>query len=202
MGDSLYEGPEPKTGNVKMFQMRSSAWRAFASEIGAQTENGVFGSVKSISARSGLWSIKLDLYRMTFHSGSVTFTRFRVPFRRKGALQFQIHRRNLLATLFAAWSEDSLSTGDPLFDQHFITRGTDEARIKAFLASKPVRAGLLSERRISLAVYGADDQDRSANALLECQVKGVVKSAERLRTLFRMMTDAMEQLGRIGVVKP
>jgi hypothetical protein len=95
-----------------------------------------------------------------------------------------------------------IEVGDPEFDEAFIIKGNDEERVCDLFANPKIRQMSLAQPKIRLEVKDSegwfgprfpDDVDES-----HFEVLGVIKDVERLKALFDLFADVLDQLCRIG----
>jgi hypothetical protein len=139
------------------------------------------------------------------HAGKVTvpFTRVRAPFMMKDGFRFKIERRNFFSPVADFFGRKSLSTGFPDFDQHFVITGTDEYKIKKVFGNEAIRELILGQKEIHLEIK--DDEGGWPNKKfpsdvdeLYFQTSGIVKDVERLKLVFSLMKEMLNQLVTIG----
>jgi hypothetical protein len=89
-----------------------------------------------------------------------------------------------------------------VFDEAFIVKGTDEAKVREMFADPEVRSLLMAQPQIRLEVKDGEgwfgpsfpeDVDE-----LHFQVTGVIKETDRLKALFDLFAAVLERLYRIG----
>jgi hypothetical protein len=146
--------------------------------------------------------VTLDTY--TVHTGHAhfTYTRMRAPYVNPEGLRFTVYRKGLFSELGKLLGMQDIEVGDPEFDEAFIVKGTDEAKVRELFADPEVRSLLTAQPQIRLEVKDSEgwfgpsfpeDVDE-----LHFQVVGVIKEADRLKALFDLFAAVLDRLCRIG----
>jgi hypothetical protein len=92
--------------------------------------------------------------------------------------------------------------GDEAFDRDFIIKGTDEGKLRALFSQPRIRELIAAQPGIHLSVkddegwFGADYPEGAD--VLTFLVVGVIKDVERLKLLYDLFAEVLEQLCRIG----
>ena len=95
-----------------------------------------------------------------------------------------------------------IEVGDPEFDEAFIIKGNDEARVRELFSDPKIRQMIQDQPKIRLEVKDSEgwfgpkfpeDVDE-----LHFQVVGVIKDVERLKALFDLFAAVLDRLCRIG----
>ena len=126
----------------------------------------------------------------------------RAPYVNPDGFRFTIYSKGLLSELGKLLGMQDIEVGDPEFDEAFIVKGTDEARVRDLFADPEVRSLMLAQRQVHLSVK--DDEGWFGPAFpegvdeLHFQVVGVIKDVERLKGLFDLFAAVLDRLCRIG----
>jgi hypothetical protein len=182
---------------------KDEAWKRLAEEIDADFIDGGFwkGSSK-VQARFGPWTVTLDTY--TVHTGHAhfTYTRMRAPYVNPEGLRFTVYRKGFFSELGKLLGMQDIEVGDPEFDEAFVVKGTDEARVRELFAEPEVRALMLAQPQVRLEVNDGEGWFGPAFPVdvdeLHFQVHGVIKEADRLKALFDLFAAVLDRLCRIG----
>jgi hypothetical protein len=182
---------------------KDEVWKRLAEELDAHFIDGGFwkGSSK-VQAQFGPWIVTLDTY--TVHTGHAhfTYTRMRAPYVNPEGLRFTVYRKGLFSELGKLLGMQYIEVGDPEFDEAFIVKGTDEAKVRELMADPEIRSLMLAQPQIRLEVKDGEgwfgpsfpeDVDE-----LHFQVTGVIKEADRLKALFDLFAAVLDRLCRIG----
>ena len=100
------------------------------------------------------------------------------------------------------WSQLSREIGDAEFDEAFVLQGNDEHKVRALLAAPRIRELLDAQPQIHLQIW--DDQGWFGASFpegvdeLRFSTHGVIKDVERLKRLFDLFSEVLQQLCRMG----
>jgi hypothetical protein len=181
---------------------KDEVWKRLAEEIDADFIGGGFWKGSKLQARFGPWTVTLDTY--TVHTGHAhfTYTRMRAPYVNPDGLRFTVYRKGMFSELGKLLGMQDIEVGDPEFDEAFIVKGTDEARVRELFADPEVRALMLAQPQIRLEVKDGVGWFGPAFPVdvdeLHFQVHGVIKEADRLKALFDLFAAVLDRLCRIG----
>jgi hypothetical protein len=126
----------------------------------------------------------------------------RAPYVNPDGFRFTVYRKGVFGGLGKLLGIQDIEVGDPDFDEVFIVRGNDEARVRTLLADPTLRALIAAQPKIRLTVKDSEgwfgprfpgDVDE-----LHFQAVGVIKDVERLKALFGLFTAVLDRLCRIG----
>ncbi len=179
------------------------AWKRLCGEIGAEfvredPHSGGRGRHKyKVAAQVKIWIITLDLFMggiETKNRTGVTFsswisTRITAPFVNKDGFWFTIYRRRALRKLF--YKKD-IETGYPEFDRNFIIKSNRVHKVRALLANQRIRELIQTQPYIDLKSSGRRDD------VLHFQEANVIDDFQRLKSLFELFTETLNQLVEIG----
>src|SRR4051812_37837187 len=175
---------------------KDEAWRRLGEQAGAEFVEGGFWKGSKVQAHVGPWTVTLDTY--TVHTGHAhfTYTRMRAPYVNPEDLRFTVYRKGLFGELDKLLGMQDIEVGDPEFDEVFIVKGTDEAKVRDLFADPEVRSLLTAQPQIRLEVKGSegwfgpsfpDGVDE-----LHFQVTGVIKEVDRLKALFDLFAAVLD----------
>ena len=181
---------------------KDEVWQRLGEEIDADFVDGGFWKGSKVQAHVGPWTVTLDTY--TVHTGHAhfTYTRMRAPYVNPEGLRFTVYRKGLFSELGKLLGMQDIEVGDPEFDEAFIVKGTDEARVRELFADPEVRSLVLAQPQVRLKVKDGEgwfgpafpeDVDE-----LHFQVVGVIKEVDRLKALFDLFAAVLDRLCRIG----
>jgi hypothetical protein len=183
---------------------REEVWKQLCAEIGADFVDGGFWKGDKVQARAGEWTVTLDTY--TVHAGNshVTYTRMRAPFVSRDGFRFRIYRKGLFTGLGKALGMQDIELGHSLhFDDDFVIKGTDESKVRALFANSEIRRLIAAQPEIRLEIK--DDESglfrhRFPEGVDELyfQVVGVIKDVDRLKRLFDLFAEVLDELYRLG----
>jgi hypothetical protein len=181
---------------------REEIWRQLSSEIGAQYVDGGFGRGDKVRATHGDWTVTLDTYVVSTGKTVIVFTRMRAPYVNPDGFRFTIYRRGMFSGIAKFFGMQDIEIGDAAFDADFIIKGTDELKVKQLLANPRIRELIASQKDIHFTVK--DDEGwcgphfpEGADELLFA-VGGVIKDIERLKRLYDLFAETLDELCRMG----
>jgi hypothetical protein len=150
-----------------------------------------------------VWSVYHDAQSgMSTGKTVVVFTRLRAPYVNPDRFRFTIYRRGLFSDIAKWLGMQDVVVGHEDFDRDFIIKGTEETKLRALFDNPRLRELIAAQPKIHLTVkdgegfFGAgfpDDTDE-----LHFHVGGVIKDVERLKLLFELFAETLDQLCRIG----
>jgi len=118
--------------------------------------------------------------------------------------QFNIYRRRIFSNLGKWLGMQDVTVGYPQFDEDFIIKGNDEAKLCRLFADAKLRELITAQPDIHFGVK--DDENRFWGARnfppdvneLYFQVTGVIKDVARLKQLFDLFSETLDELCRMG----
>jgi hypothetical protein len=177
-------------------------WRQLSSELGARYVEGGFGKGDKVQVTHGEWTVTLDTYVVSTGKTTVVFTRMRAPYVNPSGFRFTVYRKSIFSGLGKMLGMQDIEIHDDLFDQDFIIKGTDEARVRELLSNPKIRELISSQKDIRFTVK--DDEGWFGASFPEgvdelyFQVVGVIKDVERLKLLYELFAETLEHLCRMG----
>jgi hypothetical protein len=181
---------------------KDEVWRQICQEIGAKFVEGGGWKGNKVQAVVGPWTVTLDTHTVSTGKSSVTYTRMRAPYINSEGFRFTIYRKGVFSGLGKMLGMQDIEVGEPAFDEAFIIQGNNEQRVQHLFASKQLRALVEAQPTIKLDVkdsegwFGPKFPDNVDE--LHFLVVGVIKDAERLKSLFDLFAALLEQLCKIG----
>jgi hypothetical protein len=174
-----------------------------SSEIGADFVDGGFWKGDKVQAHVKGWTVTLDVYTVSSGHSHVTYTRMRAPFVNRDKFRFRIYRKSIFSGLGKALGMQDIEVGySSQFDDDFIVQGNDETKVKALFANAEIRRLIQEQPQIRLELK--DDEGifraRFPEGVDELffQVTGVIRDVERLRKLFDLFAEVLEEMHRLG----
>ena len=143
------------------------------------------------------------LYGLSPKNSRVTYTRMRAPYTNTEGFRFTIYRKSIFSGLGKMLGMQDVEVGDPVFDDAFIIKSNNEARVQNLFADARLRALVQAQPAVLLQFKDSEgwfgpkfppDVDE-----LHFQVVGVLKDVERLKSLFDLFAAVLEQLCKIGL---
>ena len=177
-------------------------WRQLCTETGADYVQGGFWKGDKVQVTHGEWTITLDTHVVSTGKTTIVFTRLRAPYVNPDHFQFTIYRRGLFSGIAKWLGMQDIEVGHPDFDRDFVIKGTNESNLRALFDNARLRELVAAQPQIHLTVkdnegpFGADfpaDTDE-----LCFHVLGIIKDVERLKLLFELFAETLDQLCHIG----
>jgi hypothetical protein len=184
---------------------REEVWRQLCQEIGADFVEGGFWKGDKVQARVEDWIVTLDTY--TVHAGKVhvELTRLRAPFVSRDGFRFVVYRKSFFSDLGKKLGMQDIEAGHSLhFDEDFILQGNDESKVRALFANPEIRRLLEEQPEIRLEIKDKDHGSGFRNTLpedvdeLHLQIHGFIKDVGRLKRLFDLFAEVLDELTRMG----
>jgi hypothetical protein len=181
---------------------RKEIWRQLSSEIDARYVDGGFWTRDNVQATHDEWTVTLDTYTVSTGKATVVFTRMRAPYVNPGGFQFTVYRKGVFSDIGKMLGMQDIEIGDESFDNVFIIKGNDETRVRELLSDQKIRELIAGQRDIKFTVkddegwFGATFPEGVDE--LHFQVVGIIKDVERLKLLYELFAETLDQLCRIG----
>jgi hypothetical protein len=181
---------------------RQEIWRQLAAETGADYVDEGFWKKDKVQAHHGQWTVTLDRHAVSTGKVVIVYTRLRAPFVNPDGFRFNIYRRGLFSDIAKMLGMQDVEIGDEQFDRDFIIKGNDEGKLRALFSNLRLRTLIADQPAIMFSVrdnegyFGPafpDDTDE-----LHFLVTGVIKDVDRLKRLFDLFAETLDQLCRIG----
>jgi len=183
---------------------RDEIWRQFAASVGGNFTEGGFWNGGQVDATHGQWTVTLDTYTVSTGKSSIIYTRIRAPYVNPDGFQFNIYRQGIFSHLGKMLGLQDVTVGDPQFDEDFIVKGNDEAKLRRLFANEKIRELITAQPDINFSVRDDDHKFWSGRNFppgvdeLHFQVTGVIKDVARLKLLFDLFSETLDELCRMG----
>ena len=183
-------------------QSKEEMWRQLSSETGADYVKGGFWKGAKVQASHGQWIITLDTYAVSTGKSTMVFTRLRAPYVNPDQFRFKIYRRGFFSDIGKRLGMQDIEVGYPDFDRDFIIKGTDEGKLRALFDNPRVRELIIAQPQIHFMVkdnegsFGPNFPDDTDELCFH--VSGIIKDVERLKLLFELFAETLDQLCHIG----
>ncbi len=177
-------------------------WRQLSDEIDARFVQGGFLKGDKVQASHGAWTVTLDKYVVSTGKVTIVYTRMRAPYVNPDGFRFRVYRTGLFSDLGKLLGMQDVEVGHPDFDRDFIIKGTDEGKLRQLFASPKIRALIEAQKDIDFSVK--DDEGWFGTTFpdgvdeLAFQVVGVIKDVERLKKLYDLFGETLDELCRMG----
>jgi hypothetical protein len=128
----------------------------------------------------------------------------RAPYVNPDGFRFTVYRKGIFSDLGKWMGMQDISVGDPAFDEAFIIKGNDEAKIRRLFADVKLRELISAQPDIHFCVKDDENQfwgGRSFPANVDelyFQVIGVIKDVDRLKQLYNLFSETLDELCRMG----
>ena len=181
---------------------KAEIWRQLSTETGANYVQGGFWKGDKVQVTHGEWTITLDTYAVSTGKTTMVFTRLRAPYVNPDHFRFTIYRRGFFSDIAKWLGMQDIIVDHPDFDRDFIIKGTDQAKVRALFDSARLRELIAAQPQIHLTVkdnegWPAADFPPDTDELC-FHVGGIIKDLERLKLLFELFAETLDQLCRIG----
>ena len=181
---------------------KEDIWRQLTAEIDAQYVPGGFWKGDKVQATHGEWTLTLDTYAVSTGKTTVVFTRMRAPFVNPDGFRFTVYRKGIFTDIAKRFGMQDVEVGDEAFDRDFVVKGTDEGKLRDLFANPRIRELLAAKPELQLTVK--DDEGWFGPSFPEgvdelyFAVPGVIKDVERLKRLYALFGETLDQLCRMG----
>jgi hypothetical protein len=126
----------------------------------------------------------------------------RAPFVDPEGFRFTVYRKGIFSDIGKWFGMQDLEIGDEAFDRDFILKSDQEPKLRELLGSTRIRELIGQQPQIYFAVKDDEGFFRSSFPEgvdeLYFQVVGIVKDVERLKLLYELFAETLDQLCRIG----
>lgn len=181
---------------------KDEIWQQLAAEISADYVEGGFWKGSKVEASVHEWTITLDTYTVSTGKTHITYTRIRAPYVNKDGFRFRIYRKGVFSGLGKMLGMQDVEIGFPEFDDTFIIQGNDEEKLRLLLQPLKIQQLIDAQPAINLEVKDDDGwlstQFPEEVDQLVFNVVGVIKDVERLKWLYELFAELLQQLCRIG----
>jgi hypothetical protein len=153
-----------------------------------------------VDATHGQWTVTLD----TYSSDDSTFTRMRAPYVNPDGFRFNIYRPGIFSHIGKWLGMQDVAVGYPQFDEDFIIKGNDEAKLRRLFANATIRELIDAQPSINFSVRDDDNKFWSGRNFpadvdeLYFRVTGVIKDVDRLKLLYDLFSETLGELCRMG----
>ena len=181
---------------------KDEVWRQLSQEINADFIERGFWRGSKIEASVKEWTVTLDAYTVSTGKVTITYTRMRAPYVNKDGFRFRIYRKGFFSDLGKLLGMKDIEIGYPEFDNEFIIQGNNENKLRLLFANPTIRRLIEAQPEISLEVkddegwFGAHFPEGVDE--LYFQVAGVITEIERLKLLYELFGNTLDQLCTIG----
>lgn len=181
---------------------QKEVWDKLANEIEAEFVDGGFWRGSKVVARVKEWTITLDKYAVSTGKTTVVYTRMRAPYVNKDGFRFRIYRKGIFSEIGKLFGMQDVEVGYPSFDEDFIIKGNDTQKLVELFSNSRIRELIELQPQIYFEVkddegwFGAQFPEGVDE--LYFQVTGIIKDVERLKTLYNLFAEVLNQLCIMG----
>jgi len=183
--------------------IREDIWRQLAAETGASFVDGGFWKGDKVEASHAEWRITLE----NVAYGRAQATRMRAPYVNPDGFRFKVYRKQIFSELGKMLGMQDVEVGQPDFDRDFVIQGTDEGKLRRLFGNARIRELIAAQPGVHFTVNeapGIFTRDLFAEVppedvnTLDFLTGGVIKDKERLRLLFDLFAETLDELCRMG----
>ncbi len=181
---------------------KKEIWKTLSDQIGSEFIEGGFFSGDKVVAHVKDWTVTLDTYTVSTGKSSTTYTRMRAPYVNKDGFRFKIYRKGIFSEIGKFLGGQDVEVGFPEFDEDFIIKGNDEHKLRTLFANSKIRQLIEFQPDICLEIK--DDEGWFAKSFPEgvdelyFSVVGVIKDIDRLKALFDLYAEVLDQMCLMG----
>lgn len=180
---------------------QNEIWSQIATDIGGEYIDQGFWKTNELRYRHAEWELLLDTFTVSTGKSSTTYTRMRAPFVNKDGLYFKVYRESIFSGAGRFFGMQDLQIGNPFFDDAFVIKGNNEAKVRLLLADPNLQELIDQQSQISFEIR--DDEGWFGATFPEgvdelyFQRVGVMKDVAELKALFQLFCLALHRLVRI-----
>lgn len=182
---------------------REEIWRQLSEAVHGRyvAGKGVWKGDR-VEASHHAWTVTLDQYVVSTGEVTIPYTRFRAPYVNTSGFRFRIYRRSRLSGLGKMMGMQDIEMGDPAFDEAFIIQGHDAAKLRLLFANPRIRELITAQPEIEFSVK--DDEGwfgpRFPEGVDELHflAHGVIKDVARLKQVYDLFAEVLDELCRMG----
>ncbi len=181
---------------------KQEIWRQLTTEMEAQYVPGGFWNGDKVQAIHGEWTVTLDTFAVSTGKVVIVFTRMRAPYVNPEGFRFTVYRKGVFTDIAKRFGMQDVEVGDEAFDRDFVIKGTDESKLRELFSNPKIKAFLAEKPELNLTVK--DDEGWFGPSFPEgvdelyFAVPGVIKDIERLKRLYALFAETLDQLCLMG----
>lgn len=181
---------------------KAEVWRQVSEQIGGEYDSGGFFKSDTLKASDGEWTITLDTYVVSTGKTTIPYTRIRAPYVNPDDFRFNVYRKSIFTPLGKLMGMQDVEVGHAEFDEEFVIKGTDEHKLQALFNNATIRSLIEAQKSINFSVkdsegwFGKTFPDNVDE--LHFVVTGIIKDPERLKLLFDLFSETLDELCRMG----
>jgi hypothetical protein len=181
---------------------RKEIWKQLAAAVDGKFVEGGWAKGDKVEVTHEGWVLTLDTYAVSTGKVVIIFTRMRAPYVNPRGFRFTIYRKGFFTGLAKLLGMQDVEVGHEPFDTDFVIKGNDELLLRELFADARLRELIEQQKDIQFSVK--DDEGWFGTHFpegvdeLSFNVPGVIKDVERLKLLFDLFAETLDQLCRIG----
>jgi len=182
---------------------RKEVWKQLSEEITASYIEGGYFKSPRIEYTHNIWTIYLDTYTVSTGKSNITYTRMRVPFINPKKFRFKIYKKRVFSTIGKAFGMQDIEIGYDYFDNDYIIKGNDELVLRRVFQNHKIRDLIEKQSRLLLEIkdnegrFGPKFNDNESELYFVCI--GVIKDKEKLKNLFELFVQIIDEFKMIGI---
>jgi hypothetical protein len=182
---------------------RKEIWQQFCAQTGANFVPGGFARTDKIEATHGPWTVTLDTFAVSTGKSTIIYTRMRAPYVNPDGFRFTVYRTGIFTDIGKWFGMQDVSVGYEDFDRDFVIKGNSEEKLRRLFFSDKVRQLISAQPAIWFSVKDDEGKLWGENFPegvdeLYFQVVGVIKDIERLKLLYDLFAETLDELCRMG----
>jgi hypothetical protein len=182
---------------------RKEIWRQFCAQTGTTFVEGGFARTDKIEAAHGPWTVTLDTFAVSTGKSTIVYTRMRAPYVNPDSFRFDVYREGIFTEIGRWFGMQDVNVGFPEFDSEFVIKGNSEEKLRRLFSSQEIRRLISAQPNIRFCVKDDEGKFWGKNFPegvdeLYFQVVGVIKDIERLKLLFDLFAETLDELCRMG----
>jgi hypothetical protein len=183
---------------------KDEIWQQFSAAIGGSIVDGGYWKGSKVEAAHGQWIITLDTYTVSTGKSSVTYTRMRAPYVNPDGFTFTVYRNGVFSDIGKWFGMQDVAVGYPEFDGAFIVKGNDEQKLRRLFSNQKIRDLINAQPDIRFSVVDDEQSFWGGKGFpqgvdeLHFQVVGVIKDVQRLKLLYDLFSETLDELCRMG----
>jgi hypothetical protein len=182
---------------------KEEIWRQLCAQIGGNLVAGDFWHGSKVEVQHKEWTVTLDTCTVSTGKSSVTFTRMRAPYVNPDSFVFAIYRKGPFSAVGKWLGMQDVCVGHPEFDEAFIIKGNNDWKLRQLFSNERIRQLISAQPDIRFFVDNGHGR-LSGNSLpkgvdqLRFEVVGVIKEVDRLKLLYELFSETLDELCRMG----
>jgi hypothetical protein len=181
---------------------REEIWRQFAGQTGSQYVPGGFWKGDKVEATHGPWTVVLDIYVVSTGKSAIAYTRMRAPYVNPDGFRFTVYRKGVFTEIAKWLGMQDVTIGHDDFDRDFVIKGNDEQKLRRLFSIQKVRELIAAQPQIHFSVKDDEgklwgDFPEGVDELLFLVV-GEIKDLQRLKLLYDLFAETLDELCRMG----